>query len=242
MYADHIRRQEVVGLAEHAGFGFNAAHAPGQNTDAVDHGGVRVGADGGVGIVDPFFFPDAARQVFQIDLVADAVARRYHADAVKGLFGPLEEGVTLAVALEFDFHVLAQRVFGVADVDDDGVIDDEIYRNQRFDPGRFEVLALGFSAHRGEIVQRGETGHVLQHDAGEHEGNFLGAFGVRLPSRQFAHAVFTDTHAIAVAQHRLQHHAQAHRQTGDLAEAGFFQRGQRVVLTGLARIEFEFAK
>ena len=45
VHADDIGFEEVVGLAEHAGFGFDTAHAPGQDADGVDHGGVRVGAD-----------------------------------------------------------------------------------------------------------------------------------------------------------------------------------------------------
>ncbi len=41
--------QQGDGLAEHGGFGFDAADAPAENAEAVDHGGVRIGADEGVG-------------------------------------------------------------------------------------------------------------------------------------------------------------------------------------------------
>ena len=44
LHANHIRHEEINRLAEHGGFGFNAAHAPGHHADAVDHGGVAVGA------------------------------------------------------------------------------------------------------------------------------------------------------------------------------------------------------
>ena len=37
-------------LAEHGGFGLDAAHAPAEHAEAVDHRGVRVGADEGVGV------------------------------------------------------------------------------------------------------------------------------------------------------------------------------------------------
>ena len=50
--ADHFRNEEGDGLAEHAGLGFDAAHAPTDDADAVDHGGVRIGADKGVGVVN----------------------------------------------------------------------------------------------------------------------------------------------------------------------------------------------
>ena len=39
-------------LAEHGGLGLDAADAPAQHGQAVDHGGVAVGADHGVGIGD----------------------------------------------------------------------------------------------------------------------------------------------------------------------------------------------
>ena len=44
MHADDFRRQEINRLAEHAGFGLDAANAPADDAEAVDHGGVRVGA------------------------------------------------------------------------------------------------------------------------------------------------------------------------------------------------------
>ena len=52
VHADHIRRQEINRLAEHAGFGLDAADAPADDAQAVDHGRVRIGADEGVGIVN----------------------------------------------------------------------------------------------------------------------------------------------------------------------------------------------
>jgi hypothetical protein len=52
----------------------------------------------------------AARQVFEVDLVHDADARRHHAEGVEGLHAPLHELVALAVALELELHVQVQRV------------------------------------------------------------------------------------------------------------------------------------
>ena len=43
-----LRRHHVERLAEHHGLGLDAAHAPAQHAEAVDHRGVRVGADQGV--------------------------------------------------------------------------------------------------------------------------------------------------------------------------------------------------
>ena len=46
--ADDLRNQHRRRLAEHRGFGFDAADAPAEHADAVDHRGVRVGAEHGV--------------------------------------------------------------------------------------------------------------------------------------------------------------------------------------------------
>ena len=48
--ADDVRDQHRDGLAEHRRLGLDAAHAPAQHADAVDHRGVRVGAHQRVGV------------------------------------------------------------------------------------------------------------------------------------------------------------------------------------------------
>ncbi len=48
--ADHVRNQHRDGLAEHCGLGLDAADAPAQHAEPVDHGGVRIGADERVGV------------------------------------------------------------------------------------------------------------------------------------------------------------------------------------------------
>ena len=43
--ADHLGDQHGDRLAEHGGLGLDAADAPAEHGEAVDHGGVAVGAD-----------------------------------------------------------------------------------------------------------------------------------------------------------------------------------------------------
>ena len=45
--ADDARDEHGDRLAEHRGLGLDAADAPAEHAEAVDHGGVRVGADAG---------------------------------------------------------------------------------------------------------------------------------------------------------------------------------------------------
>ena len=47
--ADDLRDQHRHRLAEHGRLGLDAADAPAEHAEAVDHGGVAVGADQGVG-------------------------------------------------------------------------------------------------------------------------------------------------------------------------------------------------
>src|SRR5205814_6782049 len=84
VHADHVGGEEVSRLAEHAGLGFDSAHAPGDHADGVDHGRVAVGADQGVGVVEAVLRVNASREVFEVDLVHDADARRHDAESVQG--------------------------------------------------------------------------------------------------------------------------------------------------------------
>ena len=51
MNADDIGREKINRLAEHARLGFDAADAPADDAEAVDHRRVRIGADERVGIM-----------------------------------------------------------------------------------------------------------------------------------------------------------------------------------------------
>ena len=82
--ADHLRDQHRQGLAQHGRLGLDAAHAPAEHAEAVDHRRVRVGADErvGVGLTGSPLFVAAehdARQVLEVHLVDDAGVGRHHA-------------------------------------------------------------------------------------------------------------------------------------------------------------------
>ena len=130
--ADHFRDQHRHRLAEHRRLGFDAAHAPAEYAEAVDHGGVGVGADQGVGegvgAAVFLFGPHGAAQVFEVDLVADAGARRYHAEVVEGALAPAQEGVAFAVALHFDIDVLLEGAGAAELVDHHRVVNHQVHR------------------------------------------------------------------------------------------------------------------
>ena len=112
-----VRRSPTTGghehrerLAEHGRLGLDAADAPAEHAEPVDHGGVRVGAHQGVGeglaVVGGEHHPG---QVLEVDLVADAGPRRHDAEAVEGLLGPAQQLVALDVALVLDVDVGRRR-------------------------------------------------------------------------------------------------------------------------------------
>ena len=104
-------REEINRLAEHAGFRFDSADTPADDTEAVDHRRVRIGADERVGIKDDrrrSAREHAFGEIFEIYLVHDADARRHEAEGLEGLLAPFQKFITLAVALEFHLHVQPQ--------------------------------------------------------------------------------------------------------------------------------------
>src|SRR5471032_964872 len=234
--ADDVRGQEVDWLAQHAGFRLDAAHAPADYADAVDHGGVRVGADQGVRVVHAGrIFVHAARQVFEVDLVDDAEARSHDAEGVEGLHAPFHELVARVVAREFQLHVQVQRALFAEMVDGDGVVDYQVDWHQRFDFLGVDAHLVGDVAHCGQVSQQWHTGEVLQHDARHYERNLVGTVAGRCPVGQLLDVFFGDFFAIAVTQHGFQHNADRDRQAGDFGAQAFFQSWQGIELALLAR-------
>ena len=119
--ADHLGHQHRQRLAEHGRLRLDAADAPAEHGEAVDHGGVAVGADQRVGIGDfdrlavalLLRRPDRLGEIFEIDLVADAGAGRHDAEVVEGLLAPFQEAVALLVPLVFARHVLRRATCAV---------------------------------------------------------------------------------------------------------------------------------
>jgi hypothetical protein len=95
--ADDARDEHRDGLAEHGRLGLDAADAPAEHAEAVDHRGVRVGADAGVGVGArrPSHHRDAGEPL-DVDLVDDAGARRDDLEVVEGGLAPAQELVALA--------------------------------------------------------------------------------------------------------------------------------------------------
>ena len=137
LVANHLRNQHGNGLAQHGGLGLNAAHAPAQHAKAIDHRGVRIGADHRVWISHLLAIDLSgkhhARQVLEIHLVADAHSRRHSREVAEGRLAPLQKCVALAVALELKQRIRAISTGGAVLVHLHGVVDDQFGGHQRID-------------------------------------------------------------------------------------------------------------
>ncbi len=191
MHADYVRREEVNRLAEHARLCLDSAHAPADDAQAVDHGGVGVGADERVGIPDAFLLQHAAGEILEVHLVNDADAGRHDLESVERLRSPFQKLVALGVALELDVHVELQRVGTIREVDLHGMVDDQVDGDERLDDPSVFARALRRGAHGREIDEQRDAGEVLQEDARDHERDLVGALAIAGPVRKGAYVLFT---------------------------------------------------
>ena len=175
--ADHFGQQHRDGLAEHARFGFDAADAPADHAQAVDHGGVRIGADQRIGIGEHgrllAIGEDHRRQIFEIHLVHDAGVGRHHAKILKRFLAPAQERVALLIALEFEQRVDAECAGGAELIHLHGVIDHQIGGDQRIGALGIGAHVAQRVAHGGQIDHAGNAGEILQQDARRAEVDFL---------------------------------------------------------------------
>ena len=188
--ADDLGDEHAHRLAEHGGFGLDAADAPAQHAQPVDHRGVRVGADQGVRIGTG---RGAARaiggehdpgQVLEVHLVADAGVRRHDEEVVEGFLRPPQQLVTLLVAVELQVGVAPEGVGAAEDVGDDRVVDDQLGRDERVDPAGVAAEVGHGVTHRDQIHHTGHPGEVLQQHPRRRELNLGAALGRRIPARR----------------------------------------------------------
>ncbi len=229
--ADHLRDEHGHRLAEHRGLGLDAADAPAQDTQAVDHRGVGIGADQGVGIshreIAVLVHHHHPRQILEIDLMDDAGVGRHDAEVAEGALAPAQEGVALAVALELALGVDQESGARAVLVDLHRVVDDQLDRLQGVDAARISAHGAHGIAHRGEIDHRRHAGEVLQEDAPRHERDLLGRRRFRIPRGQRLD-VFRAHHATILAtQQILEQDAQRVRQTTEM-EAAALERRQAI--------------
>ncbi len=231
--ADDLGDEHRDRLAEHHGLGFDAADAPAQNPQAVDHRRVRIRADEGVGIGEDFSVflggPDDPREMLEVDLVDDACFGRNDGEILERLLAPIEEDVAFLVSVELDLGVLGEGVGRAVMVDLYRVVDDQVHRNERID--RFWVPADFFDrvAHRCEVDHGGNAGKVLHQYAGGHKRGLSGTAPGFRPVGGFHDVLMGNVAAVLIAQQVFKKEANREREPGDVMLAGQFGESEDVV-------------
>ena len=201
---------------------------------------MAVGANQRVGIGDGlavrhFVGPNGLREIFEVDLVADAGAWRHDAEVLKRALAPFQKVVTLDVAFVFEFDVASDGFVAAEFVNDDRVVDDEVNRHQRVDLFRIAAKFGHAIAHGGQINNGGDSGEVLHQDARRAEANFLPrrAF-VRQPFRHSRDIGLSDGATVLMAKQVFKQNFHRKRQLGNPFEAVLLGIGQRIVNVTLA--------
>ena len=175
--ADDSGNQHRERLAEHCGFRFDAADAPAEDAEAVDHGGVRIGADERIGEGEARAFlllaENDAGEIFEIHLVANAGVRRDDFEILKTFLAPAEEGVALDIALHFEVGVEGEGAGDAEFVHLHGMVDHQFGGQQRIDFFGIAAEVAHRVAHGGEIDHGRDAGEILQQNASGHEGDFF---------------------------------------------------------------------
>jgi hypothetical protein len=183
-HADDMRHRLVQRLAEKDGLRLDAADAVAQDTERVDHRRMGVGSDERVGEGHAVALVDDRSQELEIDLVDDAGPRRDDAQVAERRLGPTQQLVALAVPLVLALDVERERITGAEAIDLDGVVDDEVGRHERVDPGRIAAQVGHRVPHHGEIDDRRHAGEVLHDHPRRHERDLSLRSDPRPPRRE----------------------------------------------------------
>jgi len=138
---------------------------------------------------------------------------------LKAGLAPLEEGVALAVALEFERGVHVIGGGGAEFVDLDGVVDDELGGLEGVDLFGVATESLHGIAHGSEIDDGGDAGEVLHEDAGGHVGDLAGGLGGGVPLGEEADVVGGDGASVFVAEEVFEQDAEREGELGEVVLA-----------------------
>ena len=174
--------------------------------------------------------PHGLGEVFEVDLVADAGARRHDAEILEGGLAPAQELVALAVALVFavDVRLEGERIAEL--VDHDRMVDDQIDRHQRVDARRVAAERHHGVAHGGKIDHGGNAGEILHQHARGPKGDLAVALAGGKPGGHGADVVGGDRAPVLVAEQVLEQHLQREGQAGNAGKPVLLGIGQAVVV------------
>ena len=196
--------QHGHGLAQHGCLCLDASHSPTEHTEPIDHGGVRVGSDTGVGeglgnSVDVFGVSDF-REVLDVHLVNDSRSRGNHLEVVERCLAPTEELIALAIALVFNINVALKRIGLTKQIRNHRVVDNELCRRQGVDlRGVSSEIDDGF-AHGSQVHNARHAGEILKNNSGRGELDFSRRLGLLVPPTERFNLLASDVGTVLGAQ------------------------------------------
>ena len=162
--------------------------------------------------------------------MADACSGWHNTEVVEGGLSPLEEGITLHVALVLAIHVHLESAWVSKFVDHDRVVNHKVDRVQRVDLFGVATERHKTIAHGRKINNRRNAGKVLHEHAGRTIGDFAGILAALVgPLGKRFDVVHGDGLAILKAEHVFQHNFQRGGQAGEVSEARSFGSRDRVI-------------
>lgn len=216
-HADDVGDPHHHRHAEHHALGLEPANAPSQHTDAVDHRRVAVGADQRVRQRPEPAVDDArrdnGRELFKVDRVHDAGARRMHAHAVQRLRRPFQEAIALAIALIFALQIDPHGIWRGREIDPEGVIDRDVDRQDRAESLGVASRRCNSIAHRRDIDERRGAGRVVHQHAARLKGDLCLRCPASEPYAKVGQGLIALLLTLGLAQHVLCDDAQHMRQS-----------------------------
>mmetsp|Transcript_413 Transcript_413/g.467 ORF Transcript_413/g.467 Transcript_413/m.467 type:complete len:363 (-) Transcript_413:119-1207(-) len=210
---NNLRQDHGDGLSEHDSFGFDTSNSPSGNTETVDHGGVTVSTDQGIGIQEVFVIENNSGKIFQVDLMDDTRSGRNDQEVIESVLAPFQEFESLIVSIEFDFFVLQVSIFGSGVINLDGVIDDQIDRAGGVNLIGISTQSGGGISHGGQIDDGGDTSEILQDNSSRLEGDFDILGVVLFPVQDVLNITTFDGKLITISQGAFQKNSDGVRQS-----------------------------
>ncbi len=239
-HSNDRRCEHEDGLAEHAGLRLDAAHAPAEDAETVDHRRVRVRADERVEVRQAISAvlrvrrPDGLAEILEVHLMADAACRRHHREVLEGELTPAEELVALAISLELHIGVELDRVHAIEEVDLDGVVDDKIHGELGVDACRITAELIHGAPHRRQIDDTWHAGEILQQHARRLERQLSLRRLCRVVCGELLYVLRGYLATVLVSHHRLEKYADGERHPVNAGETRVRKFGQTEVVEGLA--------
>src|SRR5690606_18227611 len=169
------------------------ADAPTEHANAIHHRRVAVRADHRIWkgeLIVPFRArPYDARDVLQINLVADAGAGRNDLETPESQLRPTQKAISLTVAGVFDREIAAKRLVRAKRLDDNRMINDQMRGNLTFDLVRIGAGLLQGFAHGRQILDDRQSSRIGHEHAGRTESYFPPGIGVQSGVDQTAYVL-----------------------------------------------------